>query len=940
MKYLNFLLVLGFIFNKNISNVLAGNHNYIISIERNEKDANYDEASQRIQEAIDELVNDRMNDIYNIISDHEETYVSENGQQDKKLKELEEIKLRKRHNSEEEEKEKEEESHHSLGSGNPLPRKFRFINRNRPRNGTLVTKRSEEALNEGEEEITLESELVSHISPVLNYYTVVAYLSDDIVDEVKKLPNVIAVERSRTLKNFASSSKKYYNLNQIRRETQWSEVRVQENEFYEDEMIDTHLSLISQSKFTAGKKISYDNNYYYPSQAGKGIDIFLIDNGLWINSFDFDTYHGERKISCDVLISNGHQEKVKNKGKCAIVDSDGSDYPDHGIMVSAVSAGTLHGVAKKANIHMIAAEYTFEDILSGLDYIKQHGKPYKTVISISRGGYVDFSQTIQNKINELTEAGYIIVAAVGNESDDACRRSTKNGRERRYLFAGYDNVIRVGAIEGAIDRDLQTFYNEASYSNYGSCVDIYGPGYVTYTNSFYPNEVIDNNFGTSCATPVVSGVIASILSENSGRKYTFQKMKEELLRRSLKNVIHPRHDHLTNRLVNNGKTSVYRPFRCDDPSGQYQCSRGCCSREGLCISTGNMGKIDRCLVEHGCQSHYGKCLSLQSDGSAKGAFTKKEKQNIILASCSYEIQQMNEKCRFQPFEVTEYSKEKLPLIEKYCKIYRENHCKEYFKSPLSYLPGCQSAVKNYGIKLEEYMDEDTMKKDAASNNFVCSRRRSGKICPVVKLFFSVDYTQAEYDKAFHSSCEDKECRETYLAYSKYYYNYKDKSNSLYRDKDLKKSIDYLSSQQCKAKSAAEKKPTPKKDTTKKETSKNPTSKKETKKETPKNPSTKKANPGKKATSSKKPTKVITVTTTTTKKATTKKGTNITKKTVKSHKTQKIPSKKVPTSPISGRCGPKYGACSKANSCCSRYGYCGTTKDYCGTGCQPKYGLCQ
>eukprot|EP00833_Pecoramyces_ruminatium_P013838 jgi/Orpsp1_1/1187870/evm.model.d7180000060818.1 len=62
-------------------------------------------------------------------------------------------------------------------------------------------------------------------------------------------------------------------LNEILNETQWSGVGVREN-------ADIHLSLLSQRKFDGNSTTTYDKNYYYPSSAGKDIDIFIIDSGF------------------------------------------------------------------------------------------------------------------------------------------------------------------------------------------------------------------------------------------------------------------------------------------------------------------------------------------------------------------------------------------------------------------------------------------------------------------------------------------------------------------------------------------------------------------------------------------------------------------------------------------------------------------------------------
>jgi len=51
-------------------------------------------------------------------------------------------------------------------------------------------------------------------------------------------------------------------------------------------------------------------------------------------------------------------------------------------------------------------------------------------------------------------------------------------------------------------------------------------------------------------------------------------------------------------------------------------------------------------------------------------------------------------------------------------------------------------------------------------------------------------------------------------------------------------------------------------------------------------------------------------------------------------------KEVPTSTVSGRCGPDFGSCSKPDQCCSKYGYCGTSSKHCGSGCQYDFGVCK
>ena len=54
------------------------------------------------------------------------------------------------------------------------------------------------------------------------------------------------------------------------------------------------------------------------------------------------------------------------------------DYPEHGIAVSSVGSGSLLGVIKKVNIHMIATDYSVISILRTIDYIILNYIPHKT----------------------------------------------------------------------------------------------------------------------------------------------------------------------------------------------------------------------------------------------------------------------------------------------------------------------------------------------------------------------------------------------------------------------------------------------------------------------------------------------------------------------------------------------------------------------------------
>ncbi len=82
------------------------------------------------------------------------------------------------------------------------------------------------------------------------------------------------------------------------------------------------------------------------------------------------------------------------------------------------------------------------------------------------------------------------VAAAGNADDDACN----------YSPASIPAVITVGSADRSDRR--------ASTSNYGSCVDVFGPGVEILSTSYTGDNASETRSGTSMAAPHVAGIVA------------------------------------------------------------------------------------------------------------------------------------------------------------------------------------------------------------------------------------------------------------------------------------------------------------------------------------------------------------------------------------------------------------------------------------------------
>lgn len=238
------------------------------------------------------------------------------------------------------------------------------------------------------------------------------------------------------------------------------------------------------SRLSQGKKVYSDNTFLYPTSAGKGVYVYVLDTGI-------ESEHEELK---------GNVEKGINIVGGTI---DAADDHGHGTHCAGIIAGKTVGVAKNARlipVKILTHEGTgsTEFAVLGLIYVmKSHHQRLKTekhpkaVVNMSLGGVK--SEVLKEIAKRAVTAGLTIVAAGGNNAENACG----------YSPASISKVITVGAL----DKQDEI----APFSNTGSCIDVYAPG-VEITSSFL-NNTMKSLSGTSMAAPHVSGLAALYLGE-------------------------------------------------------------------------------------------------------------------------------------------------------------------------------------------------------------------------------------------------------------------------------------------------------------------------------------------------------------------------------------------------------------------------------------------
>lgn len=130
------------------------------------------------------------------------------------------------------------------------------------------------------------------------------------------------------------------------------------------------------------------------------------------------------------------------------------------------------------------------EVINYAIFMKQRGVNVVAINASWGGG--GYSRTLEEAIDRATAAGILFVAAAGNESTSAIEYP-----------GGYRNALAVAAVE----MDGQTL---ASFSNYGSWVDVAAPG-RSILSTVRGNRYASFS-GTSMATPHVAGLAGLLAS--------------------------------------------------------------------------------------------------------------------------------------------------------------------------------------------------------------------------------------------------------------------------------------------------------------------------------------------------------------------------------------------------------------------------------------------
>ncbi|EIF00295.1 S8 family peptidase [Saccharomonospora glauca] len=240
------------------------------------------------------------------------------------------------------------------------------------------------------------------------------------------------------------------------------------------------------------RSLPLDDTYSYSTTASN-VDVYVIDTGIRISHEDFE---GRARHGYDFVDNDGNAD----------------DCNGHGTHVAGTIGGRSYGVAKGVELIGVrvlncSGSGSYDGVIAGIDWVTENASG-PSVANMSLGGGV--STAVDDAVRRSIAAGVTYAVAAGNDyGANACNTSPARTEE----------AITVGSTTSTDAR--------SSFSNVGSCLDIFAPG-SNITSAWIGSDSDYNTIsGTSMATPHVAGAAALYLADHPSA--TPQQVRDALV---------------------------------------------------------------------------------------------------------------------------------------------------------------------------------------------------------------------------------------------------------------------------------------------------------------------------------------------------------------------------------------------------------------------------
>ena len=212
------------------------------------------------------------------------------------------------------------------------------------------------------------------------------------------------------------------------------------------------------------------------------VHVYIVDTGV-------DTGHTDLNVVGHVTFSG------KNK------DCNGHGTHVAGTIAAEDNVQDVVGAAPGAPITGVkvlgcSGSGSWSGVIKGVDWVTANAvKP--AIANMSLGGGA--SQAVDDAVRRSAASGVLYSLAAGNSGANAC-----NSSPARAGAGSNNGIVTTAAVDSG--------YREASWSNYGSCVDIWAPGVSILSTRL--NGGTTTMSGTSMASPHVGGTAALYLSSH------------------------------------------------------------------------------------------------------------------------------------------------------------------------------------------------------------------------------------------------------------------------------------------------------------------------------------------------------------------------------------------------------------------------------------------